>query len=177
MEFPAEREYAAAVRYLLLDAIHELVVGRSATGVKCVTLTDEILRDHFRWDPVLPGALLIEAMSQLAGALIEETAVAAGRSGELAVMVGVEKARFLRGARPGDRLALHASYVSDKQIAAALRVEAKIEDELAADAELRFVVNAGAPAELVEERARLRQLWRTGKGYALPGAPRQGILG
>jgi 3-hydroxyacyl-[acyl-carrier-protein] dehydratase len=154
------------VRYLLLDAISELVVGSSATGVKCVTLTDEVLRDHFRWDPVLPGALVIEAMAQLAGALIEETAVAAGRASELAVLVGIEKARFLRNARPGDRMTMCATYLSDKQVAAALRVEAKIGEELAADAELRFLVNGHAPSELIAERVRLRQLWLTGNGYA-----------
>ena len=44
------------MRYYLIDKVTALQVGTSATGVKCVTLTDEVLHDHFPDHPMLPGA-------------------------------------------------------------------------------------------------------------------------
>jgi 3-hydroxyacyl-[acyl-carrier-protein] dehydratase len=153
------------VRYLLLDEIPELIEGKTAKGVKCVTLTDELLRDHFRWAPIFPGSMIIEAMAQLAGALIEETAVAAGRPRDLAVLAGVDRARFLRGVHPGQRLELSASYQSDKELLSVLSSEARVGAHLVAEAELKFVLNREAHEELIAERRRVRALWRTGNGY------------
>ncbi len=130
-----------------------------------MTLTDEILRDHFRWAPIFPGALLIEAMAQLAGALIEETAVLAGRSRDLAVLAGIERARFFRGVHPGECMQLSASYLSKKDLMPVLGAEVRTGGELAAEAELKFVLNREAHDELIAERKRVRALWLTGSGY------------
>ena len=52
------------MRYYLIDKVTALTPGRSATGLKCVTLTDEVLHDHFPDHPMLPGALIVEAAAQ-----------------------------------------------------------------------------------------------------------------
>jgi 3-hydroxyacyl-[acyl-carrier-protein] dehydratase len=160
------------VRFVLLDAVDELDVGLRARGVKCVSLADDALALHFPWAPIMPGALVLESLAQLGGVLIEETAVAAGRPGELAVLVGVDRARFRRGAKPGDRLVLEVALTSNKELAATVSGRALIGEQVAAEAELVFVTNRDAPAELVAERARWRALWRTGSGYPPVGPGR-----
>src|SRR6266478_6488900 len=55
------------MRYFLLDKVTSFEAGKRASGVKCVTLTEDILHDHFPDYPLLPGALLLESMSQLGG--------------------------------------------------------------------------------------------------------------
>jgi 3-hydroxyacyl-[acyl-carrier-protein] dehydratase len=142
-----------------------------------VTLTDEILRDHFRWAPVFPGAMIIEAMAQLAGALIEETAVAAGNLRDLAVLTGIERARFLRGVHPGDRMELSVRYRSNRDLMSLLSAEARVGGELAAESELKFVLNRDAHDELIAERMRVRAMWRTGSGYGIPAAGDSGAGG
>src|ERR671930_270020 len=100
------------MRYFLIDKVTELTVGRSARGVKNVTLTDEVLHDHFPDHPVMPGALILEAAAQLAGFLLEatvNTALDDQQPPRRALLVGVDLAKFHDFAGPGDQIELHVS--------------------------------------------------------------------
>ena len=46
------------MRYFLIDRVTELVVGERIRGIKAITLTDEVLHDHFPDYPVMPGMLM-----------------------------------------------------------------------------------------------------------------------
>lgn len=85
-----------------VDRIVSLEPGRSARALKCVSLRDEALGEHFPGNPVLPGVFLLEALAQTAGVLLWKS------TGEqrLAVMASIDRARFLSFARPGDALQL-----------------------------------------------------------------------
>jgi len=54
------------MRFSLLDRILQIEPGRSITAIKAVTLSEEYLADHFPRFPVLPGVLMLEAMTQAA---------------------------------------------------------------------------------------------------------------
>jgi len=54
------------VRFTLIDRILAVEPGRSITAVKAVSLSEEYLGDHFPRFPVLPGVLMLEAMTQAA---------------------------------------------------------------------------------------------------------------
>ena len=54
------------MRFTLLDRIVEIDPGRSITAVKALTLSEEYLADHFPRFPVMPGVLMLEAMTQAA---------------------------------------------------------------------------------------------------------------
>jgi len=47
------------VRYFLLDKITAFQPNTFARGVKNVSLSDEVLHDHFPDHPIFPGALLV----------------------------------------------------------------------------------------------------------------------
>src|SRR6267154_2041032 len=68
------------MRYMLLDRIVTLRPPELATAVKCVSLADDVFVDHFPGHPVMPGALLLEALAQL-GVVLEAIGVAAGEDG------------------------------------------------------------------------------------------------
>src|SRR5947209_5326690 len=102
------------MRWFLIDKVTEIVPGERIRGVKCVTLSDEILHDHFPDFPVMPGVLLVEAAAQLAGFLLETTC-----NGEApdapplrALLVQVDRAKFREPCGPGDRLEIEARLVS-----------------------------------------------------------------
>lgn len=61
------------MRFLLIDKITELNVGKSVTAVKNLSLAEEYLADHFPGFPVMPGVLMLEAMVQAGAWLMRST--------------------------------------------------------------------------------------------------------
>ena len=51
------------MRFFLLDKITEYEPKKSAKGLKCITLSDPVLHDHFPGLPLLPGALIMEGVA------------------------------------------------------------------------------------------------------------------
>jgi len=54
------------MRFCLLDRILSVEPGKTLTAVKTVSLAEEYLGDHFPRFPVLPGVLMLEALTQAA---------------------------------------------------------------------------------------------------------------
>lgn len=156
------------MRYFLLDRVTEIVPGTSARGVKNVTLTDEVLHDHFPDYPILPGALLIEAMAQLAGFLLEVTHNADDKPLVRALLVGIQSAKFSRPAEPGDSIELSVRAGASLDAAAQIDAEAHIGTERIARAQLTFMLKAIDSDRVHEQRRYLYRLWTK----KLPTPPR-----
>jgi 3-hydroxyacyl-[acyl-carrier-protein] dehydratase len=58
------------MRFTLIDQIVELRPGQGITARKTVSLAEEYLADHFPLFPVMPGVLMLEAMTQAAAWLL-----------------------------------------------------------------------------------------------------------
>jgi len=52
------------MRFSQLDRILALEKGSSITAVKCLTLSEDYLQDHFPRFPVMPGVMMLESMFQ-----------------------------------------------------------------------------------------------------------------
>ncbi|MEK7773722.1 MAG: 3-hydroxyacyl-ACP dehydratase FabZ, partial [Deltaproteobacteria bacterium] len=55
--------------FLLIDKIVEFEGGKSAKGLKNVTINEPFFLGHFPGHPIMPGVLIIEAMAQVGGVL------------------------------------------------------------------------------------------------------------
>jgi len=140
------------VRHYWLDRILELEKGVRAVGVKCVSLAEDEFDAHFPGNPVLPGVYLLEGLAQTAGVLLAETT--GGK--RLALMVSVERARFVAFARPGDRVDLTVEVETLEDELARVRGAATVGDKSIASARLTF--RLVDPATMVPDEFRL--LWQ-----------------
>lgn len=151
------------MRYYLIDKVTELERGVRARGVKCVTLTDEVLHDHFPDFPTLPGALIVEAAAQLAGFLLELTFNGDGRPLVRALLVQIERAKFYETVGPGETLDLLVTLESQRESSAQITFEALtgVHDggKRAARGTLTFVLREIASARVHEQRRYVYSLW------------------
>lgn len=103
-----------------VDRIVSLEPGRCARALKCVSLRDEALGEHFPGNPVLPGVFLLEALAQTAGVLLWKSTA----EERFAVMVSIDRARFVSFARPGDTVQLDVEIEESSADAARIRSRA-----------------------------------------------------
>jgi 3-hydroxyacyl-[acyl-carrier-protein] dehydratase len=127
------------VRYLLVDRIEELKRLEWAVAVKCISLSDDAFEHHFPGQPVFPGALLVESMAQLGGALLE-ISLREGRPRVPRCVLSAVKAKFRDFARPGDALRLRADVVSCHEDAALLRAAVTCGERRICEGELTYVL-------------------------------------
>jgi len=60
------------MRFILIDKIVSLDVGKEIKAVKSLSLAEEYLADHFPTFPVLPGVLLLEGLIESASWLVRQ---------------------------------------------------------------------------------------------------------
>jgi len=89
--------------FLLVDRILELEEGKRAVGIKNVTANEDFFNGHFPTYPVMPGALIVEALAQVSAVVM---LTREGNQGRLGLLVGIDKCRFKQQVKPGDQLRL-----------------------------------------------------------------------
>lgn len=97
------------MRFTLIDRVTELSLGERLVAVKNVSLAEEYLADHFPGFPVLPGVLMLEAMTQ-AGAWLTRASEDFAHS-----VVTLKEARNVKYANfvePGSTLMVTAEFVA-----------------------------------------------------------------
>src|SRR3954453_6509506 len=60
------------MRFVLIDRILDVQTGHSLTAVKNLSLAEEYLADHFPGFPVMPGVLMLEALTQAGAWLVRD---------------------------------------------------------------------------------------------------------
>jgi 3-hydroxyacyl-[acyl-carrier-protein] dehydratase len=155
------------MRYFLIDRVTEIVPGERACGVKAVSLTEDVLHDHFPDHPVWPGMMILEGAAQLAGFLLETSPDETDDPVRRALLVQVERAKFHETAGPGELLEFRADVDSRLDDAATVRVEVARDGRKVARARLTFMLKAVESQALHEQRRTLYRLWTRG----LPSPP------
>lgn len=57
---------------VFIDRIKELEHGKRGRGIKCITYNEGFFPGHFPGEPIFPGALILEAMAQMAAIVMSE---------------------------------------------------------------------------------------------------------
>lgn len=147
---------------------------RRMVGRKVVALSEEFLPGHFTRRPILPGPVLIEAMAQVAGWLVNLTT----QFRASAIMTMVEGAELSGEACPGDRLEIEARLRSlDRRWARASCVTRRDGRPFAALGGITFVLRTiEDPAEVASETDRFRYFSGWSAERVQEALARQGAL-
>ena len=114
------------MRFSLVDRIDELVPGARITAVKNVSLAEEYLADHFPRFPVLPGVLMLEAMTQASAWLVRASEDFAH---SVVVLKEARNVKYTNFLSPGQTLEVRAEIKSQDDNLTTLKVEGSVDGE------------------------------------------------
>lgn len=143
------------MKFNLIDKIEALDEER-IVAAKHVSLAEEYLADHFPTFPVLPGVMMIEAITQAAGWLLHH------RQDFVHAMVVLKEARNVKYGHfvaPGNVLRVEVEWNKDTATGAAFKAVGTVGNKTAVQARVELAAfNLGdKQAKLAEIDDRLRQ--------------------
>jgi len=164
------------VRFTLIDRVLSVEPGRSITAVKALSLSEEYLADHFPRFPVLPGVLMLEAMTQAAAWTI--------RLGEdfahsVVVLRAARNVKYGDFVEPGRLLTVTADVIEQDASFTKVKASGRVGDRTSLTARLvleRYNLADRRPhgaAIDARVRAEMRRLWSVLHGTTRPSATRE----
>lgn len=90
---------------LFVDLIQEVHPKKSAIGLKNFSYNEWFFPAHFEDEPVVPGFVLIESLTQV---FLMTFLTVAGNEGKKTAFVEIQGAKFLKKVIPGDSLRIEA---------------------------------------------------------------------
>jgi len=121
---------------LLVDRVLSFERDKRIQALKNVSINEPFFQGHFPSRPVMPGVLMLEAMTQTAALLSFESAGTEPSEDTVVYFVGIDGARFKRVVEPGDQLLLHAEIERARAGIYKYKAWATVGQEVAVEAEL-----------------------------------------
>jgi len=146
------------MRFVLIDRIVEIEPDVKITAVKTLTMAEEYLADHFPNFPVMPGVLMIEAMTQ-AGAWL----VRASENFRHSIVILKEAANVKYGQffEPGQTMTLHAEIIRRSNEETKLKASGTVDGRLIVGARLtlkQYNLGDTAPMHRETDQQIIREL-------------------
>jgi 3-hydroxyacyl-[acyl-carrier-protein] dehydratase len=145
------------VKFNLVDRIEHLS-GERIVAVKYVSLAEEYLADHFPTFPVLPGVMMLEALTQAAAWLLHHRS---GFACSMAVLKEARNVKYGRFVAPGGALRVEVELNKTTDAGAAFKAAGTVDD------------GTGSSAVAVQARIELAYFNLGDKQPALAGLDRQ----
>ena len=123
--------------FLLIDKVIELDGYRRAVGIKNVTINEPYFQGHFPDQPIMPGVLQIEAMAQLAGALLMRKS---DNQKKIAVLLSLDGVKLRKSVIPGDQLRIEVETLKVKTRTGEVYTRATVDGALVAEANMKFML-------------------------------------
>ncbi len=123
--------------FLLVDRVLSIEGDKRAVGLKNVTMNEPFFQGHYPGTPIMPGVLIVEAMAQMSGLLFAQKLE---HTGQLAVLMSMDKVKLRRPVVPGDQLILETEALRSKNRTGDCMCRALVGDKVVAEAQIRFML-------------------------------------
>jgi len=146
------------MRFTLIDRILELEPGVRITAVKSLSLAEEYLADHFPRFPVMPGVLMLEAMTQAGAWLVR---VSEDFAHSMVVLRQAANVKYGQFVEPGQTLTVTAEVLSQTERETKLKAFGRINGQLTVSARLvlqRYNLADTHPARAHSDRVIKREM-------------------
>ncbi len=114
--------------------------GKTATGIKNVTINEPHFQGHFPGTPIMPGVTIVEAMAQTAAVMVGVSLGLADKN-FLVYFMAIDNCKFRRKVVPGDVLKLHVETKRGGGKVWKFTGRAEVDGELAAEAEFTAMMD------------------------------------
>ena len=122
--------------FLLVDKVLEMDLEKGyILAQKNVSINESFFTGHFPEAPIMPGVLILEALAQ-AGAILVHLK---GNKDKLALLLGVNNAKFRQPVKPGDVLLLRCQGIHFSSKGGRVKASALVNDKVVAEGEVGFV--------------------------------------
>jgi 3-hydroxyacyl-[acyl-carrier-protein] dehydratase len=121
------------MHFTFVDRVLELDPGSKITTLKCLSMGEEYLADHFPRFPVLPGVLMVQAMTEAASLLIHATEDFAH---SIVTLKEARNIRFADFVQPGRVLTVSAQIVKFGPRDAEFKTQGTLDGRIAVSARL-----------------------------------------
>ena len=116
--------------FLFIDEVLEIKEYKEIHATKFISEDEYFLKGHFPNNPIFPGVIIIEALGQASGILGFVSMNKTPEEGSIYVLAGVDKVRFRKRVRPGDKIDLICKVVSEKRGIWKFDCRAELDNEL-----------------------------------------------
>lgn len=156
------------MKFLLVDKIESIEPDRRIVTTKNLTLAEEYLQDHFASFPVLPGVLMLEAMTQSAAWLVR---LKHNYAHSIIVLKSARNVRYNYFLKPGNTLRCELDAVSIDDASAKFKGAGYVGDRLAVSARLELECRNIADMEKHGHEVDQRILRQLKQNFKLIGGP------
>ncbi|WDI44261.1 3-hydroxyacyl-ACP dehydratase FabZ family protein [Bremerella sp. P1] len=145
------------MKFSLIDQISEIHPGERISAVKCLSLAEEYLQDHFPRFPVMPGVLMLEAMTQTGAWLVRVTN---NFSHSVTVLKEARNVKYGNFVEPGEMLVVKAELVKMDGNLASLKVSGEVAGTVAVSSRivLESYNSSGTDEPNITDQNAIRQL-------------------
>ena len=128
--------------FLLVDRVNSLAKNENIVAFKNVSISEPVFQGHFPGHPIYPGVMILEGLAQAGGLLaFQSMDLTKEEAAEKVVyFMSIDKAKFRKPVRPGDRLEYRVSVIKRKGDIWMLDGKAYVDDQLVSQAELKAMV-------------------------------------
>ncbi len=146
------------MHFSLIDRIESLEPGSTIVATKSLSLAEEYLQDHFPNFPVMPGVLMLEALTQTSAWLLR---VSDDFSYSMVLLKEAKNVKYGRFVQPGQTLTLTSTIAKIDGNDITFKAEGTMEGQTNLKAQLvlrRFNLADANPAEILTDQKIVNEL-------------------